>query len=159
MRLHMRDEKGNPTADLQICRRVIQAIKEKYPNIIFDFPCSVDATEEEEPKPLTLSEVETPPLQPGPMFKESAVVTRTPAQIEVALTFMVERNIVPEIDIRDLSHLANAERLILPKMEKPFYFNIAFGLDGSTHGTPANLFQICGETPRRIEVDVDAHRA
>jgi 3-keto-5-aminohexanoate cleavage enzyme len=112
--LHMRDDTGTPTTDLKIFGRVVKAIKEKCPDIIFDIPSVIGATEEEKLRPLTIPEVETTPLQPGPMIVGMAAVIRTPQQIEMALDFMLERNIVPEIAIHDLSHLANAERLIIP---------------------------------------------
>jgi 3-keto-5-aminohexanoate cleavage enzyme len=145
--LHMRDDTGTPTTDLKIFGRVVKAIKEKCPDIIFDIPSVIGATEEEKLRPLTIPEVETTPLQPGPMIVGMAAVIRTPQQIEMALDFMLERNIVPEIAIHDLSHLANAERLIIPKIQKPYYFNIVLGLEGSTYATPANLLHTIERLP------------
>jgi 3-keto-5-aminohexanoate cleavage enzyme len=143
----MRDDNGVPTNDLQIFRRVIDAILEECPDIIIDVPGILGDTDEEKLKPLTLPEVETTPLQPGPMIVGSVTLVRTPASIVRDLEFLLERDIVPEIATHDLSHLANAERLIIPRIEKPYYFNIVLGLEGSTYATPANLLHIVERLP------------
>lgn len=145
--LHMRDENGIPTNDLAIFRRAIDAIKEQCPDIIIDIPSILGDTEEEKLKPLTLPEVETTALQPGPMIVGSATIIRTPQSIQRDLDFMLARDIVPEIATHDLSHLANAERLIIPRIEKPYYFNLVLGLEGSTYATPANLLHIVDRLP------------
>jgi len=145
--LHMRDENGIPSTDLNLFRRAIDRIKEECPDIIVDIPAITGDTEEEMLKPLTIPEVETTPLQPGPMIVGSITLARTPASIVRSLDFMLERDIVPELATHDLSHLANAERLIIPKIEKPYYFNIVLGLPGSTYATPANLLHIVERLP------------
>ncbi len=145
--LHMRDENGIPSADLNLFRRVIDAIKEECPDIIIDIPSIVGDTEEQMLMPLTIPEVETTALQPGPMIVGSITLVRTPQSVGRALDFILERDIVPEIATHDLSHLANAERLIIPKIEKPYYFNIVLGLPGSTYATPANLLHILDRLP------------
>lgn len=146
--LHMRDDTGAPTTDLEIFRRVIDAIKAECPDIIIDVPCVLGETEEDMLRPLTLPEVETTALQPGPMIVGSITIVRTPQSIARALDFMLERDVVPEIATHDLSHLANAERLIIPKIEKPYYFNIVLGLPGSTYATPANLLHVVERLPK-----------
>jgi len=145
--LHMRDNDGVPTNDLNIFRRVIDTIKSKCPDIIIDVPGILGDTEEEKRMPLTIPEVETTALQPGPMIVGEAMLARTPASIRRDLDFMLEHDIHPEIATHDLSHLANAERLIIPKIEKPYYFNIVLGLEGSTYATPANLMHIVDRLP------------
>jgi 3-keto-5-aminohexanoate cleavage enzyme len=145
--LHMRDDTGTPTNDLGIFRRTIDAIKAECPDIIIDVPSILGDTEEEKRQPLTLPEVETTALQPGPMIVGSATIIRTPQSIQADLDFMLGLDIVPEIATHDLSHLANAERLIIPKIEKPYYFNIVLGLEGSTYATPANLLHIIDRLP------------
>jgi 3-keto-5-aminohexanoate cleavage enzyme len=145
--LHMRDENGVPTTDLNIFRRVIDTVKEECPDIIIDIPSIVGDTEEQMLMPLTIPEVETTALQPGPMIVGSITIVRTPQSVTRALDFMLEHDIVPEIATHDLSHLANAERFIIPKIEKPYYFNIVLGLPGSTYATPANLLHILDRLP------------
>jgi 3-keto-5-aminohexanoate cleavage enzyme len=145
--LHMRDDDGVPTNDLSIFRRAIDAIKDKCPDIIIDIPSILGDTEEEKLRPLTLPEVETTALQPGPMIVGSATIIRTPQSIQRDLDFMLARDIVPEIATHDLSHLANAERLIIPRIGKPYYFNLVLGLEGSTYATPANLLHIVDRLP------------
>ena len=145
--LHMRDDNGVPTNDVSIFRRVIDNIKAKCPDIIIDVPGILGDTEEEKRRPLTIPEVETTALQPGPMIVGSATLVRTPDSITRDLDFMLEHDIHPEIATHDLSHLANAERLIIPKIEKPYYFNIVLGLEGSTYATPANLMHIVDRLP------------
>jgi 3-keto-5-aminohexanoate cleavage enzyme len=145
--LHMRDDNGTPTNDLAIFRRVIDQIKVDCPDVILDVPGILGETEEEKRLPLTIPEVETTALQPGPMIVGSATLVRTPDSIARDLDFMLERDIHPEIAIHDLSHLANAERLIIPKIEQPYYFNIVLGLEGSTYATPANLMHIVDRLP------------
>jgi 3-keto-5-aminohexanoate cleavage enzyme len=145
--LHMRDDDGVPTADVQIFRRVIDKIKDKCPDIIIDIPSILGDTEEEKLRPLTIPEVETTALQPGPMIVGSVTIVRTPDSIKRDLDFMLPLDIVPEIATHDLSHLANAERLIIPRIEKPYYFNIVLGLEGSTYATPQNLIHIVERLP------------
>lgn len=145
--LHMRDENGIPSNDLDLFRRALDQIKEACPDIIIDIPAITGDTEEEMLRPLTLPEVETTPLQPGPMIVGSITLVRTPASIVRALEFMLERDIVPEIATHDLSHLANAERLVLSRIEQPYYFNIVLGLPGSTYATPANLLNVVERLP------------
>lgn len=145
--LHMRDGDGVPTNDLQIFRRVIDKIKDKCPDIIIDIPSILGDTEEEKLRPLTIPEVETTALQPGPMIVGSVTVFRSPDSIARDLDFMLPLDIVPEIATHDLSHLANAERLIIPRIEKPYYFNIVLGLEGSTYATPQNLLHIIERLP------------
>jgi 3-keto-5-aminohexanoate cleavage enzyme len=145
--LHMRDDNGVPTNDLAIFRRVIDAIKEECPDIIIDIPSILGDTEEEKLRPLTIPEVETTALQPGPMIVGSVTIIRTPQSIQRDLDFMLARDVVPEIATHDLSHLANAERLIIPRIEKPYYFNIVLGLEGSTYATPQNLLHIVERLP------------
>ena len=145
--LHMRDDNGIPTNDLTIFRRVIDRIKGKCPDIIIDIPSILGDTDEEKLRPLTLPEVETTALQPGPMIIGSATIIRTPQSIQRDLEFMLALDIQPEIATHDLSHLANAERLIVPRIEKPYYFNLVLGLEGSTYATPANLMHIVERLP------------
>jgi 3-keto-5-aminohexanoate cleavage enzyme len=145
--LHMRDENGVPTTDMILFRQAIDQIKASCPDIIIDVPAITGETEEEMWEPLTLPEVETTPLQPGPMIVGRITLVRTPDSIVRALEFMLDRDVVPEIATHDLSHLANAERLILPRIEKPYYFNIVLGLPGSTYATPANLLTIVERLP------------
>jgi 3-keto-5-aminohexanoate cleavage enzyme len=102
---------------------------------------------EETRLPLTIPEVETTALQPGPMIVGSTTLVRTPDSIARDLDFMLDHDIHPEIATHDLSHLANAERLVIPKIEKPYYFNIVLGLEGSTYATPANLMHIVDRLP------------
>ncbi|RPJ32613.1 MAG: 3-keto-5-aminohexanoate cleavage protein [Planctomycetaceae bacterium] len=145
--LHMRDDNGIPTNDLNIFRRVIDKIKASCPDIIIDIPSILGNTDEEKLRPLTLPEVETTALQPGPMIVGSVTIIRTPDSICRDLDFMLARNIHPEIATHDLSHLANAERLIIPRIQKPYYFNIVLGLEGSTYATPENLLHIVHRLP------------
>jgi len=145
--LHMRDDNGVPTNDMDVFRRVIDDIKAECPDIIIDIPGILGDTEEEKRKPLTIPEVETTALQPGPMIVGSATLIRTPDSVRRDLDFMLERDIHPEIAIHDLSHLANAERLIIPKIDKPYYFNIVLGLEGSTYATPQNLWHTVERLP------------
>jgi 3-keto-5-aminohexanoate cleavage enzyme len=77
----------------------------------------------------------------------STTLVRTPDSIARDLDFMLDHDIHPEIATHDLSHLANAERLVIPKIEKPYYFNIVLGLEGSTYATPANLMHIVDRLP------------
>jgi 3-keto-5-aminohexanoate cleavage enzyme len=145
--LHMRDDDGVPTNDLAVFRRVIDKVKAQCPDIIIDIPSILGDTDEEKLRPLTLPEVETTALQPGPMIVGSATLVRTPDGILRDLDFMLAHDIHPEIATHDLSHLANAERLIIPRIEKPYYFNIVLGLEGSTYATPANLMHIVDRLP------------
>ncbi len=145
--LHMRDESGTPTTNLDIFRRVIDAVKAECPDIIIDIPSVLGDTEEDMLRPLTIPEVETTALQPGPMIVGSTTIIRTPQSVVRALEFMLEHDIVPEIATHDLSHLANAERLVLPRLQKPYYFNLVLGLEGSTYATPANLLHTVERLP------------
>lgn len=145
--LHMRDDDGVPTNDVRIFRRVIDTVKDKCPDIIIDIPSILGDTDEEKLRPLTIPEVETTALQPGPMIVGSVTVFRSPDSIKTDLDFMLPLDIVPEIATHDLSHLANAERLIIPRIDKPYYFNIVLGLEGSTYATPQNLIHIIERLP------------
>lgn len=145
--LHMRDENGTPTNDVGIFRRVIDRIKEQCPDIIIDIPSILGNTDEEKLRPLTIPEVETTALQPGPMIVGSATIIRTPQGVQRDLEFMLAHDVVPEIATHDLSHLANAERLIIPRIEKPYFFNLVLGLEGSTYATPANLLHLVERLP------------
>ncbi len=149
--LHMRDEDGKPTNDPKIFRRVLDEIKAQCPDIIFDIPAILGETEEEKLAPLDIPEVETSPLQPGPMIVGKILVARPrPADVQFAAKYMQERGVKPELAVHDLSHLACADMLLIKPglLEEPLYYNVVLHLPGSTYGTPANLVNLVERLPQ-----------
>ncbi len=151
--LHPRDEKGRPTCDPEIYRRLISAVRTRCPEIIICASCSgriesdIDArgvalTFEGDLKPDLAS------LTCGSMnFPHQASVNAPQTIVELARR-MKDRGIKPEVEVFEPG-MVNYARYLIRKnlLDEPIYVNILLGNLGTSPATAASLSHMLNLLP------------
>jgi uncharacterized protein (DUF849 family) len=146
--VHLRDEDGHPTADLEIARRTVGLIQEACPVLIqlstgVGLGVPFEARErivEARPRMATLN-VCSMSFGPGE-FRNA------PADVRRLASRMRELDIKPEIEVYDTGHLdvalaLHAEGLLA----EPLQFSFVLGVQGGAAATPENLLAMVRRLP------------
>jgi 3-keto-5-aminohexanoate cleavage enzyme len=146
--IHVRDEEGNPTQDMDIFRKTCDLIREKCDVIVqISTGGAVGTPHEERLLPLDLLP-EMATLTCGTVNFGEDVFENPPPLIEAFATKMKELGIKPELEIFDLGHVANAMRLVKKGLiGSPLYFDFVLGVPGGMPGTVHNLIHMTREIP------------
>jgi uncharacterized protein (DUF849 family) len=151
--LHARDEQGLPTYRLDVYRDVVAAVKERCPDVVVCVSTSgrTFKTFEERSAVLDLDGELRPELASLTLgslnFPRQASVT-DPEMIARLAGRMLERGIVPELEVFDLGMLDYAAYLVdRGVLREPFYVNILLGSLGTVSATPFNLALLAQSVP------------
>lgn len=128
--IHARDNEGIPTWKKESYQQIINAIRDKCPEIILCVSTSGRYWSEIDKRAecLDCENVDMASLTLGSMNFYKSVSNNSPDIIRDLLTRINERNIKPELEVFDIGHLFFAHRLIKEGLLKPpYYFNILLG--------------------------------
>jgi len=148
LHLHVRDDDGNPTQDLETFRRHIDAISRETDLIIqVSTGGAVGMSVEERAQPLLLGP-EMATLTTGTVNFGREVFYNPPEFMERFATLMREHGVKPEIEVFDTGMIENALRLVKGGfVELPLHFDFVMGVPGGIAGTPEHLVHLTNTIP------------
>jgi 3-keto-5-aminohexanoate cleavage enzyme len=131
LHLHVRDEKGAPTQNIEVFKETIGLIK-KYSDIVIEVTTggAVGMSLEERMGPLSLFP-EMASLDMGTINFGDEFIENTLPMIRACAFRMKEKGVKPTLECFDLSHIDSAVRLIEKGFIKgPFHFGLVMGCPG-----------------------------
>ncbi len=145
--IHLRDDQGRMTTDLDVARRTVEAVREACPGIVqlstggLDFPYE-DRMRIVEAKPAMAT------LNPATMTFAGAEFRNPPKQMMQLAARMIELGIKPEVEIYDTGHV----ELMLDLVKKgllvePLQVSFVMGGKGGVAGDPTLLTHMLRELP------------
>jgi len=146
--IHLRDERGLPTADLEIARRTVGLIEESCGAIVqLSTGVGLEVPFEEREK-LVEVRPRTASLNLCTMTFGSGELRNPPEKVRRLAARMRELNVKPELEIYDSGHLDIALSLLAEGiLAEPLQLSIVLGLTGGAAATPANLVNMVNRLP------------
>jgi 3-keto-5-aminohexanoate cleavage enzyme len=145
--IHLRDEQGGMTTDLDVARRTVEAVREVCAGIVqlstggLDFPYE-DRMRLVEAKPAMAT------LNPATMTFGSAEFRNPPKQMMQLAARMIELGIKPEVEIYDTGHVGLTLDLVKKGLLlEPLQVSFVMGVKGGVAGDPALLQHMLRELP------------
>lgn len=146
--IHVKDESGNNTLDLDTYREVINRIQDKC-DIIINVTTAggLFMNDEDRLKVCELgSEMAT--FDAGSMNFGADVFLNSPSFLERLALKMKEHQIKPEIEIFDIGMLENTMRMSRKGLiDLPAHFQFVLGIQGGMSATPRNLLFLVESIP------------
>lgn len=147
--LHVRDDNGVASQDLNLFRKTIELIKEKC-DVIIEVTTggAVGMTDEERLDVVSLNP-EMASLDCGTMnFGDEYMVNTLPSMRKFALA-MKERGIRPTLECFDLSHVYGAQMLVDEGLvEEPFHFSFVLNVPGGVRYNVETLEMMIRRIPK-----------
>lgn len=146
--VHLRDERGEPTANLQVAHRVLGLIAETCPVLVqlsTGVGLSVDYSDR-----AALIETRPPmaTLNVCSMSFGDGEFRNPPDQVRRLAARMRELDIKPELELYDSGHLEVALQLLAEDLlEEPLQFSLVLGVQGGMAATAPNLVQLVSRLP------------
>lgn len=151
--LHTRDLKGNPTFELDVFSQTIHAIREHSDMIIQGSTGGLsDLSLADRCVSLNVPEVEIASLNMGSVNFGETVYINTMPDLRYWAKRQQEANVVPEMELFDLSHVECCSRLADEGViRRPLHYNFCVGPGGSSNlsATGRNLALLCALTEPR----------
>ena len=148
--LHTRDLKGNPTFELGVFSQTIHAIREHSDMIIQGSTGGLsDLSLADRCVSLNVPEVEIASLNMGSVNFGETVYINTMPDLRYWAKRQQEANVVPEMELFDLSHVECCTRLADEGViRRPLHYNFCVGPGGSSNlsATGRNLALLCALT-------------
>ncbi|MBR5716826.1 MAG: 3-keto-5-aminohexanoate cleavage protein [Bacteroidales bacterium] len=148
--LHTRDLKGNPTFELDVFRQTIHAIREQSDMIIQGSTGGLsDLSLADRCVSLNVPEVEIASLNMGSVNFGETVYINTMPDLRYWAKRQQEANVIPEMELFDLSHVECCTRLADEGViRRPLHYNFCVGPGGSSNlsATGRNLALLCALT-------------
>jgi uncharacterized protein (DUF849 family) len=146
--IHLRDEHGRPTADLEIAKRVVALIEERCPALVQLSTGVGLAVPFEEREQLVEARPRMASLNPCSMSFGTGEFRNPPDGVRRLAARMQELGIKPELEIYDTGHLGVAMQLVAEGLvDPPLSFSIVMGISGGMPATPAALIQLVHRLP------------
>ena len=147
--LHIRDEQGLPTADLNVARRVLDLIQERSP-VLTQLSTGVgltvpyaDRTQLVELRPCMAS------LNVCSMTFGTGEFLNPPAGVRKLAARMMELGVKAELEVYDSGHLDFCLQLLKEGLlVEPLQFSIVLGVRGGASATPENLLHLVSKLPK-----------
>lgn len=145
--IHLRDDQGAMTADLDVARRTVEAVRETCPGITQLSTGGLQFTYEER-----MALVEARPamatLNPCTMTFGAAEFRNPPKQMMQLAARMIELGVKPEIEIYDTGHLDMMLYLLHKELlVEPLQVSFVMGVRGGMRGDPQILSWLVKELP------------
>lgn len=133
--LHTRDLKGNPTFELDVFRQTINMIREKTDMIIQGSTGGLSTLSlEERCVSLNVPEVEVASLNMGSVNFAETVYINTNPELRYWAKRQQEADVVPEMELFDLSHVECCTRLADEGViRRPLHYNYCVGPGASSN--------------------------
>ena len=146
--IHLRDDQGRRTADLDIARRTVELVREACPAII-QLSTGVGLEFEYEDR---MKIVEVRPamatLNPCTMTFGQGEFRNPPVQMMQLAERMLELGVKPELEVYDTGHLVVALELLKKGLlAEPLQISFVMGVRGGMTGDPALLAYLVRELP------------
>ncbi len=146
--VHIRDEHGRPTADLEIARRTVNLIAERCPALIQLSTGVGLGVAYEERERLVEARPTMATLNVCSMSFGAGEFRNPPDGVRRLASRMRELQIKPELEVYDTGHLdvalaLHAEGLLA----EPLQFSIVLGVRGGAAATPENLISMVRRLP------------
>jgi len=142
--LHVRDEDGRPSQNVERFRESIAAIRESAPQAIIQISTggAIGESIENRAKPLTLKP-EMASLNLGTMNFGDDVFFNHPRDIVALASQMRQLGVVPELEVYEVGMLESAFRLAkLGILREPLHFQFVLGVPGGMSGDPRHLIYL-----------------
>jgi uncharacterized protein (DUF849 family) len=149
LHLHARDPGGEPTYRIEVYREILQGVREECPEVLISASCSGRTHKEFWQRSQVLElDPDLGSLTMGSMNFPQQPSINSPEIIRKLATAMMQRGIVPEMELFDLGMVDYAHFLISKGvLRPPFYANILLGSLGTLSATPDNLCTIVRALP------------
>ncbi len=148
--LHVRDDKGLPTQDIEVFRETINLMKQKGVRAIIQPSTggAVNMSYEERQQPVELKP-EMVSLDCGSInFGENDVFINTPEMIRSFAHRLTTLNILPELECFDSGHMSNALDICRGELSlKHMHFNFVLGVKGGMPATIEHLLLMISMLP------------
>lgn len=140
--LHVRDEQGKQTSDLSYFSKTLDLIRSESDIIIQGSTGGVaDLSLDERCVSINDPRVEVASLNMGSSNLNEGVYINTIPDIRYWAKNMQEKNVIPEMEIFDLSMIDSVTKIYNEGLAKPpFSFNFCLGFENSTQAKADNLF-------------------
>ena len=155
--IHLRDEQGNMTTDLDVARRTVEMVREACPGIVqlstggmFEYE---DRMKIVEARPAMAT------LNPCTMSFADAEFRNPPKQMQQLAARMIELGVKPEVEIYDIGHLGvTLDLLKKGLLLEPLQVSFVMGVKGGMPGDAMLLSYLVRELPRRHQLAGHRHR-
>jgi uncharacterized protein (DUF849 family) len=146
--VHLRDDDGRPTADLEVARRTVGLIEDACPVLIqLSTGVGLDVPHEDRIK-LVEARPRMATLNVCSMSFGAGEFRNPPEGVRRLAARMMELGIKPEIEIYDSGHLEVALSLLAEGLlVEPLTFSIVLGVKGGMAATPENLMFMVRQLP------------
>jgi 3-keto-5-aminohexanoate cleavage enzyme len=148
--LHVRDENGMPTQDVEVFRKTIELMEQKGVRAIIQPSTggAVNMSHEERLQPVVLKP-EMASLDCGSInFGENDVFINTPEMIRSFAHRLLSLNILPELECFDIGHVSNALNICRGELSlKHLHFNFVLGLKGGIPAAVEHLLMMISMLP------------
>lgn len=146
--VHLRDERGEPTADLEIARRVVGLIEECCPILVqLSTGVGLDVDYEDRVR-LVEARPRMATLNVCSMSFGVGEFRNPPDGVRRLAGRMRELGIKPELELYDSGHLEVALQLREEGLlEEPLQFSLVLGVQGGMAATAANLVHLVARIP------------
>jgi len=145
--IHLRDDDGNMTVDLDVARRTVEAVRATCPGIVQLSTGGLAFTYEDRMK-MVESRPAMATLNPCTMTFATGEFRNPPKQMMELAARMIELGIKPEVEIYDTGHLEMMLYLLHKGLlVEPIQVSFVMGVRGGMKGDPALLAYLVRELP------------
>lgn len=145
--IHLRDEQGRMTVDLDVARRTVEAVRAVCPAIIQFSTGGLDFAYEDRMK-MVEARPAMATLNPCTMTFAGGEFRNPPKQMMELAARMIELGIKPEVEIYDTGHLEMMLYLAHKGLlVEPLQVSFVMGVRGGMKGDPALLAYLVRELP------------
>jgi 3-keto-5-aminohexanoate cleavage enzyme len=146
--VHLRDADGNPTADLDVAKRVVGLVEESCPALIQLSTGVGLGVEYEARERLVEARPRMATLNVCSMSFGAGEFRNPPDGVRRLAARMRELGIKPELELYDTGHLDVALALLDEGLlEEPLAFSLVLGVRGGMAATPANIVHLVAQLP------------
>ncbi len=145
--IHLRDDQGGFTVDLDVARRTVEAVREVCPAIIQFSTGGLDFAYEDRMK-MVEARPAMATLNPCTMTFATGEFRNPPKQMMELAARMIELGIKPEVEIYDTGHLEMMLYLVHKGLlVEPLQVSFVMGVRGGMKGDPTLLAYLVRELP------------
>jgi len=145
--IHLRDDDGNMTVDLDVARRTVEAVRATCPGIVQLSTGGLAFTYEDRMK-MVESRPAMATLNPCTMTFATGEFRNPPKQMMELAARMIELRVKPEVEIYDTGHLEMMLYLVHKGLlVEPLQVSFVMGVRGGMRGDPALLAYLVRELP------------
>ncbi len=155
--LHARNEAGQPTADPEVFRQIVEKVRQKC-DIIIQLSTGARAGKNAEERGACIELApEMASLTTGSTNFSTSVNFNPPELILELAQKMYQKGVKPEVEVFDLSALEYARYLVKKDiLKEPLHINLVLGVPGSMGGSARNLFFLVQSLPPKCTWSVTA---